>query len=152
MDVFSAEWFGFQFADVPHFVLIGLVMIAVFHKRSTAIVLAVSFGLLTDIIYTNVLGVYGFCLPITVYLVTGLNRLMHMNIFVIFFMAVFSVAILEMGVYEIYSLIGNVNMDFSHFWTVRMPPVLILNGVALILLFYPLRNLILKLKNREEDE
>ncbi|HLR71677.1 MAG TPA: rod shape-determining protein MreD, partial [Pseudogracilibacillus sp.] len=57
---------------VPHWVLIFLIIITLFYDTSEtffSIIYGVIFGFLIDVVYTDVLGVYMFVYPFTLYIV-----------------------------------------------------------------------------------
>jgi len=152
MQVFSPSWFGFDFVSVPHFVLIGTILIGLFFDRSHAVWYGILFGLFIDLIYTNVLGVYAFCIPLTAYLLSYLARVFHLYLIIVFFIGLIGVTMLEFEVYGIYGLIGKVTMDFIDFLKWRMLPTLIVNGVFLLIIFYPLRHLLLGMKLYQSED
>ena len=152
MQVFTPEWFGYHFVSVPHFVLCAVIMIGLFYDRSHAVWYGLLFGLFTDLIYTNVLGVYAFCIPLTAYLLSYLARVFHLYLIIVFFIAIIGVAMLEFEVFAIYGLIGKVTMNLLDFIELRLLPTLIVNGAFLIIIFYPLRRLLLGMKIYQTEE
>src|SRR5690625_894519 len=70
---------------VPHWTLIFLILVAQFYDKEDtffAIVYAIVFGLLVDIIYTDLLGVYMFVYPLSIYIITLLKRLFQSNLII----------------------------------------------------------------------
>ncbi|MGV3487899.1 MAG: rod shape-determining protein MreD [Tuberibacillus sp.] len=152
MQVFSPSWFGFDFISVPHFVLIAVIMIGLFFDRAHAVWYGILFGLFIDLVYTNILGVYAFCIPLVAYLLSYLARVFHLYLIIVFFIGIIGVAMLELGVYGIYGLIGKATMDIYDYAKWRMLPTIVVNGVFLLIIFYPLRRLLLGMKlNQTED-
>src|SRR5690625_6852625 len=69
---------------VPHWVFIFLAFIAIFFDEENtyySILYAVIFGLLIDVVYTGVLGVYMFSYAVCVYVFYGLMKMFHSNIY-----------------------------------------------------------------------
>src|SRR5690625_2188645 len=69
---------------IPHWVFVFLVFIAIFYDEENtyfSILYVVIFGLLIDIVYTGVLGVYMFSYAVSVYFVYGLRKMLHANIY-----------------------------------------------------------------------
>src|SRR5690625_651119 len=65
---------------VPHWVFIFLAFIAIFFDEENtyySILYAVIFGLLIDVVYTGVLGVYMFSYAVSVYVIYGLKKMIH---------------------------------------------------------------------------
>src|SRR5690625_4774441 len=74
-----------KFADIyiiPHWILLFLILtVVLLYPNNTVIpiIYAAIFGLMTDIVYTGILGVYMFVLSIAVYITQLLNRLFQAN-------------------------------------------------------------------------
>lgn len=152
MQVFTPSWFGYHFVVVPHFVLIGVIMIGLFYDRAHAVWYGILFGLLDDLIYTTILGVYAFCIPLTAYLLSYLAKAFHLYLVIVFFIALIGVTMLEFEVYGIYGLIGKITMNFMDFIDWRILPTLVVNGVFLLIVFYPLRRLLINIKSYQTEE
>lgn len=150
--IFTPAWFGYHFIAIPHLVLIGSCMIGFFFRRSTAVQYAVVFGFLLDITSSNIFGVYAFCLGITTYFLTLLSKWVHLNFFVVFFIVELAIALVEIEVFGIYSLIHKVTMSFQEMLVWRLPPTLILNGCLIILIFFPFRRFLLQLVPDQPEE
>src|SRR5699024_3760312 len=74
-----------KFASIyltPHWLLLFLILVVTFaypNESFIPIVYAAVFGLMTDIVYTGVLGVYMFMLALAVYIGQLLNRYLQTN-------------------------------------------------------------------------
>src|SRR5699024_12267805 len=69
---------------VPHWVFIFLAFIAVFFDEENtyySVLYAVIFGLLIDVVYTGDLGVYMFFYAVSAYIIYGLEKMIHANIY-----------------------------------------------------------------------
>src|SRR5699024_4249882 len=69
---------------VTHCVFIFLVFKAVFFDEDNtycSVLYAVIFCLLFDVVYTGVLGVYMFSYTVSVYVIYGLKKMIHANIY-----------------------------------------------------------------------
>jgi rod shape-determining protein MreD len=152
MQVFSPQWFGLNFVVVPHFVLIAAVMIGLFYDRTQAVWYGLTFGFLDDIIYSNILGVYAFCIPLTAYLLSYLAKIFHLYLIIVFFIALIGVTLLEFEVYGMYGLIGKITMNPLDFANLRILPTLVVNGVFLLIVFYPLRRMLLGIKSFQTED
>ena len=125
---------------VPHWVLLLLVLTAVFYERDTtyfSIIYALVFGLLIDIVYTGVLGVYMFSYALVIYLVLGLRRIFHGNIYVSLLLGIISVILADLAIHVIYSAAGIIQMVWNDYAINRLLPTVTLNIVFLLIL-YPL--------------
>ncbi|WLR46133.1 rod shape-determining protein MreD [Halobacillus litoralis] len=68
----------------PHWILIFLLIIAIFYDKDdtyNAVWYGLPFGLLIDVVYTGVLGVYMITYTLIIYTVHGLNKWLHANFF-----------------------------------------------------------------------
>lgn len=152
MQVYTPEWNGNVLPIVPHFVFIAILLMGLLKSRNQAIIYSVIFGLLVDIIYTDLLGVYLFTMTLSVYLISYLSKIFHMNLLVIFFVMILGVSLLEFQVYGIYLLIGKTVLPIKQFMEWRLPAVYILNGAFTILIFYPFRKFLATMESESLDE
>lgn len=124
---------------VPHFLLVILILLTIYGKRNTGIMYSFIFGLLFDIVYTEILGIYLFMLPVVSYICSKLMKILQTNLVIVVFVTAIGVALLEFGVYEITYIIHRTDMDFISFLRVRLLPTLVLNIIFTILFCYPLK-------------
>lgn len=124
---------------VPHFLLVVIIFTAVYGNRKQGLMYGVIFGLLFDIIYTEIIGIYLFIIPIVTNIAAWLMKLLQTNIFVVSIVTLMGVTLLELGVYEMNLLIGMTNMNFTSFLNARLLPTLGLNGIFIIIAAFPLK-------------
>lgn len=125
---------------IPHFVLVYLVMIAVFYDndRTYYVVLyGIIFGIMIDIVYTNILGIYMFVYALTAYAVHGIKKMLHGNFIVALLLSAAAVAIGDTGVHIIYSFIEGNTIGIGESLTRRLIPSILAN-LIFFLLIYPL--------------
>jgi rod shape-determining protein MreD len=154
MQVFSPEWFGISdMVLIPRFVIVMILFISFFLKRSTALIYGLIFGFLWDVIYTDLIGVYFFSMTFTAYLIASISKIFHPHLIIALFLSLFGIIILEFQVYGLYTLVGIAELTTDDFLNQRLFPSLILNGVFVILIYYPLRKhfMILKEANHQEN-
>ncbi|MGJ7912293.1 rod shape-determining protein MreD [Neobacillus sp. LXY-1] len=147
-----AKFFGFQRIFAPHFLFIGLVFLTIFVGRKQGIIYGAVFGLLYDIVYVEVLGIYFFLFPFICYLVSKVMHVIHANLLTAFLVSLMGMALLEIGVYEMDTLIHITGMDFINFLNLRFYPTLLLNVIFLGILCYPLKSLFEKYALRLREE
>ncbi|HET7522403.1 MAG TPA: rod shape-determining protein MreD [Bacillales bacterium] len=152
MQVFSPEWFGVSLELVPRFVMVIILFIAFFLNRQTALVYGLVFGFLTDVVYSDVLGVYFFSMAFTAYLVASFAGLFHTNLFTMMFLGLLGVVLLEFQVYGMYWFTGIAQRSMDDFLNGRLWPTLVLNGVFIILMYYPLKRLFAAFENARRQE
>lgn len=123
----------------PRFLIISLIFFAIYGNEKLGIIYGFIFGVLFDIVYTEILGVYLFLFPLITYIVIKIMRIVQINIFTVSFFSLFGVVILEFAVYEMNKIIGITAMGFSSFLTVRFFPTLLLNVIFTVIAAYPLK-------------
>src|SRR5699024_12523324 len=77
---------------VSHWVFVFLVLLAIFFDRGDtyfSVFYGLLFGLLTDIVYTGILGVYMFSYAFAAYMINGFTKILYANFFLslLFFMS-----------------------------------------------------------------
>lgn len=137
---------------VPRFLFVGLIFLTIFVGRKHGIIYAAIFGLLFDVVYIEVIGVYLFIFPFICYLAAKVMHVMQANIFIAILVAIVGTALLETGVYEMNYLIHVTNMDFMSFVNLRLYSTLILNTAFIIIFSYPLKRGFEKYAELLEDE
>ncbi|GAA0601507.1 rod shape-determining protein MreD [Virgibacillus siamensis] len=124
---------------VPHWILAFLVMMAVFHDRENtymSILYGLIFGFLIDIVYTGVLGVYMFTYAVVIYIVHGLTKLLHANIFGVTVLGIVGLVLAEALINVVFSFVGLSEMEWSMYLVYRMLPTVLAN-LLFLLLVYP---------------
>src|SRR5699024_5369793 len=75
-----------------HCVFMFLILISLLYDTEEtffAIIYSICFGLLTDVVYTGVLGVYMFIYPMTLYLLHIAKRLLQTNVYMVIIISIF---------------------------------------------------------------
>lgn len=154
--VFSPEWFGiYDVVIVPHLLFVALLFAVFFYRRSMAMGYALVFGFLLDIVYTELIGVYLFTLPFTVYVIGMLSRFFHPNGFVTFVFSTIGVMLVEIEAFIIYRLVGVAAMQYGEFFYDRLIVTLAINCWFAILFHFPFKMYFQLLKeddDAQEDE
>lgn len=125
---------------IPHFVLIYLILIAVFYDNENtyyAVLYGIIFGMMKDIVYTDILGIYMFIYAFTVYLTHGAKKFLHGNFFVAAILTAGAVGIADIGLHIIYSFIEGNSIGFNEFLIRRLLPSILAN-LVFFLIVYPL--------------
>lgn len=135
--------FHFPNLLVPHFLIIFFVMMGIFYFRNLSIVYAAVFGLIYDIYYTEIIGIYFFLFPICVYLASKIARLLYAHIFTTIFATLFCISIVEFVVYGFYLFVMQNNIELEDFLSIRFWPTLALNGIVLLFVYYPFKKILL---------
>lgn len=138
-----------KFADVyfiPHWLLLFLLVLTMFldsEDTFTAIHFGVIFGLMMDILYTGILGIYMFMIPFALYIAKLLFRLLQNNLLMCLLVTAISVIIVELGLYFIYQFLGFVHTTFLFFLGERLLPTVLANLVFMLLIYLPVKKLAL---------
>jgi rod shape-determining protein MreD len=143
---------GQDYILVPHFLFAGILFLTIYAGRKYGIIYAAIFGLLFDIIWIEIIGIYFFLFPFITYLVSKIMHYLQANIIIAFLVSLVGIALLEIGVYQMDFLIHVTNLEFMSFIRMRFTPSLILNAVFIIIAAYPLKRHFEKLAEELRDE
>ena len=149
---FSGEVFSSDKMFIPRFLMILLVFMSVYCNSRVALYYSVVIGLVFDVVYTEILGVYLFVFPLITYTISKIMKVLQNNIFVVSFMSLIAVAFLETIIYGMNSLLGFAVLTFQQFLIDRLVPTLILNTVVVVIAAYPLRKFMLKHSEVDNNE
>ncbi|WP_173916009.1 rod shape-determining protein MreD [Halobacillus sp. Marseille-Q1614] len=130
----------------PHWMLCMLLLIAIFFDKDNTyhcVWYGILFGLLIDVVYTGVLGVYMVTYGFTAYVIHGLQKLFHANFIASLLLAIAGVALADTILYIIYSFVQITEMSGGNYVILRLLPTILANVIFFVIL-YPL------LKNRVE--
>jgi rod shape-determining protein MreD len=144
--------FGENFIIVPHFLLVALLLMGVYYSRNRAILFAFIFGLLFDVFYTGVLGVYMFLFPLSVYIADKMMKILQNNLFVAALVIIINISLVEFLVYEMNLLILKVPMTIIEFLENRLLPTLALNVIFFIIMAWPFKLLFSKMSKYMVNE
>ncbi len=125
---------------VPHWVLVILIYIVIFYDLEDtyySIVYGVIFGLLIDIVYTGVLGIYMFSYGFGIYIIHELRRLVHTNFYTVMIIGIIGISLTDLFIHTIYKMIGLADVMWEEYLLLRLVPTVLANLILLII-FYPL--------------
>ena len=132
--LFSPIAFGDKLLTlVPRFVVIFLVFMAVYGKQKEAIIYGIVTGLLYDIFYIDIIGVYTFLYPIIVLLAAKIMQLIHKHIVVVILLSLLLIAILEIASFGFASFISLTSISFNEFVNARLIPTILANSLFTIM-------------------
>ncbi|MEH6905580.1 rod shape-determining protein MreD [Neobacillus drentensis] len=139
VEFLPAKIFGFERIFVPHFLFTSLLFLTIFVGKKQGIIYAAIFGLLFDIVYVEIIGIYFFLYPFISYLIYKLLQVWQANLITAFLAALIGISLLEIGVYEMNFLIHVTDLDFMGFINLRFYPTLLLNAAITLIAAYPLK-------------
>lgn len=129
-----------QFSLVSHWVFIFLLLSAVFlddNDQYLSVIFAVIFGLLKDIVYTDVLGIYMFAYTLTLIIFRQMMKLFQANFIMILLFSMVSLCIVDYIIYLLYIIVGKVSLVWSDYAIYRLLPTVLANILFLVVV-YPL--------------
>lgn len=133
------KMFGHEVIFAPRFLLIAILFFTIFGDVKQGILTGFIMGLLFDVVYTGIIGIYLVLFPLIAYLVSKIMKALQANAVILTFVSLIAIILLEFSVYEMNVLIKITNMEFSVFLKKRLLPTLILNLLITIVIGYPLK-------------
>lgn len=130
---------------VPHVLLMAILFLTIYVKRNTGILYAFIFGMLFDVVYTEILGIYFMLFPLIAYLVAKIMKVLQTNVLIVTFVTLLGIVLLELGVYEMNVIIQKTDMDFSTFASIRLLPTFLFNLMIMLITVFPLTKLFEKI-------
>ena len=121
----------------PHFLLILLLVTTVYYKRNQTIAYGFLFGLLFDMYFTGVLGIYLVLFPISIYAMEKLLRIFNANVFTITICTLLLITGNEFLEYMFALIVYQVETDVDFFMKAQLVPTLIANFIFILLIYYP---------------
>ncbi|WP_245347700.1 rod shape-determining protein MreD [Oceanobacillus polygoni] len=123
---------------VPHWVFAFLVYMTVFYDNDNtyhSLVYALLFGLLIDIVYTGILGVYMFMYALTIYIIHGFKKILQGNFYVLLLLGAVGFLLVDLSIYFIYMVVGLTDMVWESYLTARLLPTVVSNLVFLAIIY-----------------
>ncbi len=95
-------------------------------------------GLLFDLFYTGILGVYVIVFPIAIIIGRKLYRFLPMNIVTGLFSFAFNIALINVLAYGLNRLMNATNMAAGYFLIHAVIPTVLFNSVLFLILYVPI--------------
>ncbi|MCZ2258411.1 rod shape-determining protein MreD [Sporosarcina sp. G11-34] len=124
---------GTLYTLVPRFVIVLLIFLAVYDSRKRAVVYGIVLGLLYDMFYIDIIGLYAFLYPLICFIAAMIIRQVHRHIVTVMFLSLFLVALLETLSYVFASLISLTTIGSEEFIFSRLIPTMIANSLFVIM-------------------
>ncbi|TFE01028.1 rod shape-determining protein MreD [Jeotgalibacillus salarius] len=124
---------------VPRFLVVFLIFLSFYYNRNASYVYAFVFGLMYDVFFTGVLGIYMFLFPLLIYISAMIVRVIYQNIAVSGLVTLVMIALLEWIVYQFNLLIGIADMNVETFLNQRLYSTLLFNAVFILIAAYPFK-------------
>lgn len=123
---------------VPHWVLICLIFIAVYYDKENtyySVLYALIFGILIDIVYTGVLGVYMFSYAVVIYLIHGIKKMLHTNLYVTMLLGVIGLVLAEITINIVFAIVDISDMLWHEYTIYRLLPTILANFIFLLVIY-----------------
>ncbi|WP_227936716.1 rod shape-determining protein MreD [Alkalihalobacillus deserti] len=127
---------------VPRFVVVMMVFIGIHFGRFSSLVYGLAFGLMYDIVYTQLLGVYLFGFGFIGYAFAYTYKQIQDSLLFHLILMLAAVAFFEYYQFGLYKLIGITSLPANAFFYERFLPGLVLNFAFAVIIYYPVKKLI----------
>ena len=112
-----------------------LLILTIYRSFGVALVLAIFFGLITDLYYGSIYGLYMFGYILAVVVMDRCFKIFYKDKVMIFIIILVSTILIEIYVALIYGLIGFIQFNLIEFLLLRLLPTFIVNLLLLTILF-----------------
>ena len=123
-----------SYVFVPRFLILFLIFVAIYYNRKKAYIYAALCGLLYDIIYIDIIGLYTGLYFVVCFAAVWCVKYIHQHILIVTVLAVILVSAMEMVLYYFYSFTGVTTMPFLDFLMHRLVPTISANFLYLLML------------------
>lgn len=127
---------------VPRFLILYLIFISIYYSRKRAVVYGLIFGLLYDVFYIDIIGLYSVLYPLVCFLAGWSIKFIHQHLIITTILAVLLVTFMEIVLYQFFFIIDFTSMPFSAFFNNRLLPTIVANLLFLLMLGWAFKYLI----------
>lgn len=127
---------------VPRFLFLYLIFISVYYNRERAMQYGLIFGILFDVFYLNLIGVYTVLYPIICFIAGSTVRYMHQHLATTTALAIGLMAVFEFVLYQFFYFISYTSMPMDVFVYDRLLPTIGANVLFLVMLGWIFKYLI----------
>lgn len=137
--VFANLFFSFPYSMVSQLVLLWLVF-TYFFEGDIQVPLygfAVAVGVVTDLFYTGVFGLFIVLYPLMVWLTQMLAKVLNDNFFNTMMIFFIDVCVFQLLNYWAFLMVGIIHVHFGSFLLYTLAPTLALNLVYFVIFYWP---------------
>ncbi len=127
---------------VPRFVILYLIFISIYYSRNRACLYGLFFGLLYDVFYIDIIGLYSFLYPLVCFVAGSSVKFIHQHLSVTTILSLVLVALMELILYYFFYFINFTTIPFTEFLSNRLLPTIVANLLFLIMLGWAFKYLI----------
>lgn len=135
---------GALYTLVPRFVIVFLIFIVAYYSKQRAILYGIVFGLLYDMFYIDIIGLYAFLYPVICLIAATMIRQVHRHIVIVMILSLVLIALLEVLSYGFASLIALTTIGTEEFVSGRLIPTMIANSLFVVIFGWFFKTLIYK--------
>lgn len=136
---------GVYYYIVPRFLLMFLIFVTVYYDAKHAVFYGLFFGLLYDVFFLDIIGLYSFLYPVMCLIAGYIVKSVHRNLLTATLLTLVLTALFEFALYLFYSFITfipTVSVPIIVFLTDRLLPTMIANSLFLIMLGWAFKSVI----------
>ena len=134
---------GDYYYVVPRFLLMFLIFVSIYYNRRQAVMYGLFFGLLYDVFFIDIIGLYSFLYPAMCLIASVAVKSIQENLWITSALTIGLIALFEVVLYQFFMLISLVSMPFPAFLETRLIPTMLTNSFFLILFGWMLQSAIL---------
>ncbi|MBU9711026.1 rod shape-determining protein MreD [Evansella tamaricis] len=150
--IFAPDFRGFDYLLLPRWVFVVIIFAGIYRGRAMATLYGIVFGVMYDVIFSSVLGVYTFAMGLIAYLLSITHPFLQRNLLVGIFTCFTAVVVLEYFVYGIMLLLGFTTIPHEEFFYIRFLPTVAMNVGFIAVIAYPLRKWFYYLRQKQEEQ
>jgi len=119
---------------IPRFLIMYLIFLSIYYSRNRAMGYALLFGLLYDVFFIDIIGLYSFLYPLICLIASFIMKYIYQHLIVTTIISLVLVAGLEFVLFQFFSLLGLRDMTLQVFISERLIPTMIANSIFLVVL------------------
>lgn len=127
---------------VPRFLILYLIFISIYYSRKRAVIYGLIFGLLYDVFFIDIIGLYSFLYPLVCFLAGSTVKIIHQHLSITTILSLILVALMELVLYYFFLFIHFTTIPFTDFLSNRLLPTMIANLLFLVMLGWAFKYLI----------
>lgn len=119
---------------IPRFLIMYLIFLSIYYSRNRAMGYALLFGLLYDVFFIDIIGLYSFLYPLICLIASFIMKYIYQHLIVTTIISLVLVAGLEFVLFQFFTLLGLRDMTLQVFVSERLIPTMIANSIFLVVL------------------
>lgn len=143
---------GDYYYIVPRFLLMYLIFVTVYYDSKHAMYYGLFFGLLYDVFFIDIIGLYSFLYPMMCLIAGYIVKSVQRNLLVATALTLVLTALFEFILYLFFLFISMISMPVDLFLTTRLLPTMVANSLFLVMLGWVFKSVIIaRLIERENS-